>query len=133
MKRVQPVSFKRVAQRLNLWLVGDRRIRKCSATGWLGRVFSSAPMDMEQRFRLTVVGFQMFVLDGPRGRHSVPVLNVAKVALSHAQKRRAVYLRVATDAVVKTRVKFSAVLPDPGLFGCVRAVHKHVVWIPVGP
>src|SRR6185369_602015 len=71
------------------------------------------------------------VADGPGGRDSAVMPNLAKVFLAQPKQSRAVKLRVAPDEVVRVRMKFLTITIAPCLFGVVLRLEIYSARAPV--
>src|SRR6185503_18005125 len=79
------------------------------------RVFTTITVYLVKMLGLCVIRFELVVADGPGGRDSAVMPNLAKVFLAQPKQSRAVKLRVAPDEVVRVRMKFLTITIAPCL------------------
>jgi len=104
-KWLQPHTDKVITQLLHSWFVADSPVRIRSARWRLRGVRSTFPVDVIQMLGLPVIGFQIFIIDGPGRRHTPVVAQLAKIFFPQSKKGSAVELRISTNVVVRVRVK----------------------------
>ena len=112
-ERLAPGRREIVCELLDARLVADRRERVRSAGGRLGRVLAAGAVHLVELLGPRVVGLHLVVLDGPRRRGAVVVMQQAEVLLAQAVQRGAVELRGTPDAVVHLRLEGLAVAVVP--------------------
>src|SRR5262245_66623672 len=91
---------------------GFMRKRAVRRLGWIDARFA---VHVIHPLRTVVIRRQRVVVDRPRRRHAVDVLDLAKVVAPEPVEYAAPELGVAADAVVRVGAKRSAGLVEPGL------------------
>ena len=94
--------------------VRDRRIRKRPARR-LGRIDAGLAVHVVQALGAVVVRRERVVVDRPRRRHAVDVLDRLEILAPQPVQHAAPELRVAADAVVRVRPELAAALVEPAL------------------
>jgi hypothetical protein len=106
---------------LNALFVTDGWIFVRRAGPGLRRIFTTVAVHVVEMFGFRVIRFQLVVADGPGGRETAVMANLAEIFLTQAEERRAVKFGVAADVIVCMRMKFLAVSIAPRFFRVVLA------------
>jgi hypothetical protein len=122
MKRRHAEPAEIVTQLLDARLMTDRRKRVRGARGRFGRIHAPLTVHLVELLGLGVVGFHILVADRPSRRDAAVVREFPEVFLAQAEQSGAVELRVATDVIVRVRVKFLAVFVAPQLLRLILAL-----------
>ena len=101
-KRPEALAAEVFAQLLHAGLVADCRVRIGSAGRRLGWVFTTLAVDVVYMLSFRIVGFELVVRDGPGGRHTSVVLDLAEVLLGRGMDFRLLPDRV-TRLVARPR------------------------------
>src|SRR5215467_1936471 len=96
--------------------------------GW---IFAAIAVNLVEILGLRVVGLQIVIADRPRWGDPAVVAQFAEIFLSQAEQRRAIELCVAAYVIVRVRMKFLAILIEPGFFGVVMSVDVYDLGVPV--
>src|SRR5215218_4579719 len=127
---MQPLATK-VADDL-LHLRGMRNRRKRKRTAWrLGRIDAGLSVDLIQALATLVVRRQRVVIDRPRRRHTVEVLNLLEILTPEAEQCTAPEPGVAADAVMRVRHELTPLLVPPALAGAIAAIFPDLRRAPV--
>src|SRR5690242_3285501 len=89
------------------------------ASPWFSRILAAIAVHVIKIFGLGVIRFQLVIADGPRGRDTTVMTNLAKVLLSQTEECRAVELCVTTHKIIRVRVQLLPFTVAPRLFGVV--------------
>src|SRR2546422_5843303 len=118
-KRLESKTGEIVAELLNPRLMTDRRMRVRSAGRRIRGIFLPAAVHLVELLGLRVIRLQVLVRDRPRGRETVPMLDLPEVLPTEAEERGTVELGVAAHPVVGVRVELSTLSVPPHLPGVV--------------
>ena len=110
--------------------MGNRRVREWPARR-LGGIAAAEAVHVVQELRLIVVRRQRVVVDRPRRRHAVLVLQRLEILAPQAIEHAAPELGVAADAVVRVGKKLDALRVEPALSGPIAQVLPDGLGIPV--
>ena len=97
----------------------------------LGRILVVAAVDLVELLRLRVVGLDVVVRDGPRGRDAVVVLELPEVLLPESIEGGAVELGLAADVVVDPGLEALALVVVPRVLRHVTVLDEDLAGVPV--
>lgn len=113
MERLQSTTRKIIVQTLDPRLMADGRKAIVSA-GWrFGGVLVSIAVHSIEMFSLGVIGFHLFISDGPCRRYSTVMAEHGEIFFTSPEQRSAIKLGIAADVVVGMRVQVFAILVEP--------------------
>src|SRR5262249_28939703 len=131
MEGPQPSGGRILGQLLDAGLMTYRRMRRRSACGRVGGIFTALAVNVIPMLRLSVIRFQLVVLDRPRRRNSPVVFDGTEILAPKPEQRRAIKFRIAANAVVGVGVEWIAVSIVPDFFGLVFALNVYGAGAPV--
>ena len=117
-------------------LLNARFVRECrmwirAARARLRWIFSPGAVHLVHLLCLQVVRLHLVVSDRPRGRHTVVVLQLAKVLATHAVQRNSIELRSTAHEVMHLRLERFVLLVVPGVRRHVSVIDEQVLRQPV--
>ena len=112
-------------------LVRDGRPGIRGACRRISRVDPVLPVHLIELFGLGVVGLDLFVADGPGGRHAVVMAQLAEILFPEAIERGAEHLGGAADKIVDLGLERLPVRCQPGLGGHVAVDAEDLFDAPV--
>ena len=127
---MQAAASQQRHERLHPLGVLDGRTRVRPARGF-GRIDTVLPVHVIQALGVVVVGLQRVVIDRPRGRDAVHVLDGLEVLASQPVEHAAPELRVAADAIMRVRLELPPAVVEPALRRAVAQLLPHCVGAPV--
>src|SRR5499426_235701 len=118
-------------QLLDARLVRHGRERIGCARWGLGGIFAARAVHLVHLLSLSVIRLHVFVSDGPGGRNTVVMLELAKILLAQPVERRAIHLGGPSDKIVETGLERLPHLVVPGFLGNVAVLDEHLFYVPV--
>ena len=128
---MQALPGEGVVQLRDARLVLDGRVGEGLGAIGFARVLAAPPVDVEQGFRLKVVGVEGVVAERPRRRDAGAVTHRAKILAAQADEGRTVDLRIAADIVMHGRVEGLAGAVAPHLLDAIASLAEDRLDAPV--